>query len=315
MLNPRPTMSRTPLHTFRHSICIALIVAGCDGASRPPATSQPGVTTVFVTIAPQACFVKRIGGAHVDVHVLVGPGQSHHSFEPTPRQIQDLSTARVYFRIGLPIERGLVDKIQNTVTSLRIVDTSAGAKLRDATDACKEEGHDHSHHESKDPHIWLDPKLVILQARHIRDGLAAADPAHRAEFDANLKSLESDLTTLDAKLAATLAPLKGREFFVFHPAYGYFADAYGLTQIAVEEDGKEPGFKRIESLIARAKKAGVRLIFVQPQFPTTGAKTIANAIGGAVVPLDPMAEDYLANMDTMAREVARAIGPAKEHTP
>lgn len=289
-------------------------MAGCDTVARKP-TSQPGVTTVFVTIAPQACFVKRIGGPHVDVHVLVGPGQSHHSFEPTPRQIQDLSTARVYFRIGLPIERGLIGRIQSSVADLRIVDTSEGVPLIDATDACTEEGHDHSHHESKDPHIWLDPKLVVHQARHIRDGLAIADPAHRAEFDANLKALESDLAALDATLAKSLAPLKGREFFVFHPAYGYFADAYGLKQIAVEEEGKEPSFKRIETLIARAKKAGVKLIFVQPQFPTAGAKTIADAIGGAVVPLDPMAEDYLANMETMAREVARAIGPSKEKAP
>lgn len=299
---------------FHLPTCAIVALAGCDTASTKP-TSQPGITTVFVTIAPQACFVKRIGGAHVDVHVLVGPGQSHHSFEPTPRQIQQLSTARVYFRIGLPIERNLVEKIRNSITDLNIVDTSEGTKLLDATDACTEEGHDHTHHESKDPHIWLDPKLVILQARHIRDGLAAADPANRAEFDANLKALESDLGALDAKLAATLAPLKGREFFVFHPAYGYFADAYGLKQVAVEEEGKEPSFKRIETLIARAKKAGVKLIFVQPQFPTAGAKTIADAIGGAVVPLDPMAEDYLANMETMAREVARALGTAKEHTP
>ncbi|MEK6642437.1 MAG: zinc ABC transporter substrate-binding protein [Planctomycetota bacterium] len=299
---------------FACSIVALFLGTACDATPRPLTTTRPGVMKVFVTIAPQSYFVKRVGGDRVDVGILVGPGQSHHSYEPTPRQIQELSSARVFFRIGLPIERGLIDKIQSSIGDLRIIDTSQGVRLRDAAEACHEEGHDHSHEGSKDPHIWLDPKLVMLQARNIRDGLCAVAPEHRAEFDANLKAFEADLTALDGKLTQVLAPLKGREFFVFHPAYGYFADAYGLKQVAVEEEGKEPSMKRIDSLINRAKQAGVKLIFVQPQFPTAGAKIIADAIGGAVVPLDPMAVDYLSNMESMAREVSKALGQSREAT-
>ncbi len=287
-------------------LAIVPLVA-CHARPAEPATAR---LNVFVSIPPQGYFLKRIGGDHIDVQVLVEPGQSHHTYEPTPRQVSKLAQAGVYFRIGVPFERGLLDKITAGFTSLEIIDTSQGVPTR-AADA--HEGHGHVEESGRDPHIWLSPKLVKIQASTISDALRRIDPAHADDYAQNLRTFLADLDALDARIARVLLPLKGREFFVFHPAYGYFGDAYGLKQVAVEEEGKEPSLKRVQMLIDRARSDGVKLIFVQPQFPTAGAKAIAEAIGGAVVPLDPMATDYLKNLEYMADQIATAL-PRREST-
>jgi zinc transport system substrate-binding protein len=290
----------------------ALALIALAGCGSPPTPGPEGRLPLFVSILPQADFVERLGGRRVDVHVLVGPGQSHHAYEPTALQVGRLARAKAYFRIGVPFETGLLDKIAAAVPHLRIVDTSEGIRLRDATDGHDHDdaGCDHASHAGKDPHIWLDPRLVKVQAATICRALCELDPPHCDEFQANLQAFHAELDRLHEDISRLLAPLRGREFYVFHPAYGYFADAYGLTQVAVEEEGKEPSLRRLQGLIDRARRAGVRLIFVQPQFPTAGARAVAAAIGGAVVPMDPMARDYLASLRSMARLVADGLAGA-----
>lgn len=305
-----PSFLRRTIHVaaalVAGELCVCVISTGC----RPPSPAPPvGKITVFVSILPQSYFVQRVGGEHVDVHVLVGPGQSHHSYEPTPRQVSDLAKARVYFRIGVPFEAALLGKISAAFKGLDLVDTSQGIRFRQSSDSCTESGHEHAHAGGKDPHIWLDPQLVKIQAQTICDALCRIDPDHRADYEGNLRAFQADLDAVDVRIAKALAPLKGREFFVFHPAYGYFGDAYGLRQVAVEDEGKEPSLKRLAELIERARRAGARLILVQPQFPTSGAKAVADAIGGAVVPIDPLAADYLKNLEYMADQIAAALGP------
>ena len=286
----------------------AIVLAACASCRRaaPPPTEPTGKPLAFVSILPQAEFVQRVGGERVDVAVLLPPGQSPATYEPTPRQMAKLGRAQVYFRIRVPFERALLRKIATTMPKLNIVDTRQGIKLRRM--AAKHE-HDHDHAAgAPDPHIWLDPKRVKIQARTIANALAALAPEHAAELEKNLQSFQAELDRLDAKIAATLAPLRGRELFVFHPAYGYFADAYGLKQVAVELEGKEPSARALGALIERAKAKRVRVLFVQPQFSSKAATTVARAIGGAVVPMDPLARDYMANLESMAASVRTALG-------
>ena len=284
----------------------AMLLAACASCRRAPAPpAEPtGKPLVFVSILPQAEFVQRVGGERVDVAVLLPPGQSPATYEPSPRQMTKLGRAQVYFRIGVPFERALLRKIASAMPKLNIVDTSQGIKLRRMA-----AGHDHEHGAgAADPHTWLDPKLVKIQAGTIAHALTALAPAHAAEFERNLQSFQAELDRLDAKIAATLAPLRGRELFVFHPAYGYFADAYGLKQVAVELEGKEPSARALGALIERAKARGVKVMFVQPQFSSKAAATVARAIGGAVVPMDPLARDYESNLESMAASVRAALG-------
>jgi zinc transport system substrate-binding protein len=267
---------------------------------------------LFVSIPPQKYFVERIAGPHAQIEVLVGPGQSHHTYEATPRQIAGLHRARAYFRIGVPFENGLVEKIGASMPGLAIIDTSAGVSLLDMKEECDEPGEtaeEHAHEGGKDPHIWLDPKRVQFQAATIAESLTRFDPAHANEYAANLAAFRRDLDATDAKIRRQLAPFRGRAFYVFHPAYGYFADTYGLKQVAVETGGKEPSLNGLNRLIRSARQSGTKVIFVQPQFPTAAANAVAEAIDGRVVPVDPLAIDYLRNLEFMADQIAAALMP------
>ena len=265
--------------------------------------------TVFTSILPQEYFVERVGGDRVQVQALVTPGRSPATYEPTPRQMAALSEAKVFFRIGVPFENGLVPKIEGIAKGLQIVDTREGITLREMTA--------HHHHGDEhlegcddggaDPHIWLSPRLVKVQARTIADALIDVDPAGTATYETNLAVFLDELDTLDAHLVEALAPVTGKTFMVFHPAWGYFADTYGLEQTPIEIEGKDPSGQQLARVIEMAKDEGVLVIFVQPQFSTGSAERVAEAIDGAVVPIDPLARDYVANLERVAKAVHKAL--------
>jgi len=165
------------------------------------------------------------------------------------------------------------------------------------------EHHDHNHGEW-DPHVWLSPVLLGAQAHVVAHALAELDPDHAAEYEANAEAVEIEALELDGELAETLAPLEGTRFYVFHPAFGYFAKAYGLKQISIETGGREPSAKQLTELISQAREDDVRLILVQPQFQQRGASRIARAIGASLEEVDPLAPDAFATMRRLA-EVLR----------
>jgi zinc transport system substrate-binding protein len=254
-----------------------------------------------------ADFVERVGGDRVIVEVLVPPGQSPATYEPSPKQMARLAEAPVYFRVGSPFEESFASKLASTHPDLQVVDLREGVTLRRMAEHHEHgEGCDHGQ-KGADPHVWLDPLRVKILAETVGSALARLAPEHEAEFRRNLARFHEDLDGLHGRIERILLPLKGREIFVFHPAYGYFTDRYGLIQVAVEMGGKEPGPRRLATLIERARERGVKVIFVQPQFSRKSAQAIADAVGGAVVPLDPLARDCLSNLETMATVVEKAL--------
>lgn len=263
--------------------------------------------SVFVSVEPQRFFVERIGGSGMKVEALVGPGQSPATLDPSPKTIARLSSADLYFRTGLPFEEVLLNRFKEGHPGLKIVDVRRGLEL------VKLEGHGHKDEDKGqgsgelDPHIWLSPRLSMTQARVISEALCEADPARAALYRKNLEALITDLERVDAELAALLAPYKGREFLVFHPSFGYFARAYGLKQVAVEHEGKEPGARSMARLVERARKAGVSAVVAQPQFADRAARAIAGALGGTVIKADPLAADYLENLGRIARALMKAM--------
>jgi len=274
------------------------------------------VPTIAVSILPQSEFVARIGGDRVRVLTLVGPGASPHSYEPTPRQMAELSGASVWFTIGVEFENALLPKVKSLYPKLRIVNSAQGISYRtlethdheeEAPEApatpAAEEDHDEG---GIDPHVWLGLDAVRLQLATIRDALIALKPVDAAYFRANHDAYRGEIDALFAGLSKQLAPLRGATAYVYHPSFGYFLDNFGIRQEAVEVGGKEPTQKTLALLIKNAKADGAKVIFVQKQFSSAAARTVAAAIGGVVVQIDPLAGYWLENIGIMGEALKRA---------
>lgn len=271
-----------------------------------------GPIPVFVSIAPQAYFVQQIGKDLVDVHVLVEPGADPHTYEPKPRQMVALSKAALYFAIGIEFEAAKLDRITSVNPHLKVIYTDHGILKRPMT----AHGHDDlepghgkraDHQERLDPHIWLSPPLVMQQARSILTALQATDPVHRTDYETNYRAFILDLVDLDADLRASFDGLRGTSFMVFHPSWGTFADTYGLNQVSIEIEGKGPKPAQLGQLIEHARNNRIKVVFVQPQFSSKSAEQIAKAIDGRVVVVDPLAQNWKANLHQVAEEFANAF--------
>lgn len=270
---------------------------------------------VFVSVLPMKTFVEKIGGEHVEVHAMVQPGYSPATYDPTPQQIAALATARLYIRTGVPFEHAWMQRMRSANPAMELLDVREGLELR--TLESHAHGHEHKHahgHENPaagalDPHVWTSPVMVKQMAGSIRDELAALDPAHEAEFARNHDGFVAELDRLDREIHALLDPLKMRRFMVFHPSWGYFADSYGLVQVPIEHEGKQPGARALARLIEEARERKIRVLFVQPQFDRRQAQQIAEAIGGSVIAVNPLAPDYIDNMRKVARQFAEALQP------
>ncbi len=271
-----------------------------------PAGEKP--LNVFVSIPPQVYFAEQIGGDLISAEALLPPGENPATFAPTPAKMARLARTDLFFRIGVPFEALIIPKIRNMAADMAIVDVRKGIALRRMQRSLAEENHGHSHIEGGyDPHIWLSPLLVKKQAKTMRDALSRRDPDHNEIYQQNCENFVEALETLHQDLKAILAPVQGKSLFVFHPAFGYLADAYGLEQVAVEMEGKTPKGKSFSRFLQRARKKKIQVIFVQPQFDSKAARKIARTIEGAVIPLNPLAEDYMNNLKEMAIKIRDAL--------
>ena len=289
---------------------------------------------VFVSIVPQKFFVEQIGKDLVTVNVMVQPGASPATYEPKPKQMAELSKSEIYFSIGVPFENAWLGKIAAANPKMKMVATDQGIEKQpmaahhhheeaeehhEQGEEHHEEGHEHHdaadhehaehhHHEQGlDPHIWLSPPLVKMQAQTIMAALQTADPAHKSTYEANYEQFAATIDALDVDLKQTFAGRQGLQFMVFHPAWGYFAQAYGLAQVPIELEGKDPKPAQLKELIEHARESKINVIFVQPQFSTKSANQIAKAIDGQVVPADPLAEDWASNLKMVAEKFKAAL--------
>ncbi|MFO7862247.1 MAG: zinc ABC transporter substrate-binding protein [Desulfosalsimonas sp.] len=261
----------------------------------------------FVSIQPQKYFVERIGGQTMEVNVMVAPGSHPAVYEPSPRQMAALSRADLYFAAGVPFEDAWLKKIRPANPDLKIVHTDAWIQKQPIDRNGSTEA-DHGHnHGNEDPHIWLSPPLVMIQARHIVAALSQADPDNADTYEANGQKFISELAQLDTRLRRMFAQRpQNREFLVFHPSWGYFADAYGLKQIPVEISGKTPRATDLQRLITLAREKGIQTVLIQPQVSSKSAQTIARAIDGNVVSADPLAENWPENLVEVAGKILEA---------
>ncbi len=328
------------LSRIRESIFFVVLLS-CLIATTVLAEKTPPKTMVFTAIAPYGYFIEQIGGESVSVETLVGVGKDPHTFEPTAAQISRLGSAQAYFKVGMPFEERLVKKIAALFPHLKIIDLNSGLKLREMEtsdhhqdsdaethsherdNSGKQKGHDHrnsssggpdSHtsnhrhaHGTMDPHVWLSPANVKIISSSILETLASIDPERVHVFSENAQAFNQKIDDLDKHLAESFRNIKHRNFYVYHPAFGYLADRYGLRQKAVEIGGKEPSAKQLARLVDSARREGVKVIFVAPQFSRKGAETVASGIGGVVLEIDPLAGDYLGNMHKMGDNIRSGL--------
>ena len=284
------------------TVCILIVMTLLliSAACAPTASAAGGKIGVMVTVLPQVEFVSAVGGDKVDVTAMVPPGANPHTYEVTPAQMASLSKAKIYFKVGSPIEFELtwLDKLIAQNPDMLMVDCSKGIDLIQSTDP-DEPG--------IDPHIWTSVRNVRVMVKNICDGLTRLDPANANYYEGNRDSYLQKLDALDADIKASLEGIASRTFIVYHPAWGYFAHDYGLTQLGIEQEGKEPKAAYMARLIKEAKQKNIKVIFVSPQYDTRSADAIATEIGGSVVSIDAEgAKDYIDNL----RKVAAAFGEA-----
>lgn len=268
-------------------------------ACRPSPPTSGGPLQISVSIAPQRYFVERVGGEFVVVNVMVPPGAEPHTFEPKPQQLQALSQADAYLTIGTEFEAAWLGRMQALHPAMVMVDTTQGIERLPLPGR--------SGGAVPDPHIWLSPALVKLQAQTIYQALAALDPPHQPQYQANLAAFMVDIDRLDGEIRQALQGVKHRRFLVFHPSWGYFARDYDLEMITIEVGGQEPSAAELADLIRRAQQARIRVVFAQPQFSQQAARTLAQQIGGDVLLIDPLAADWLDNLRQAAQTFARVL--------
>jgi zinc transport system substrate-binding protein len=308
------------------------VLGGCNSSSNNSTnqseTSPPEVTEetleITVSIPPQEYLVKKIGGVlrsrslrdRFSVNVMVQPGDNLHLYEPKPQQLKKLSQAEAYISIGVPFEKAWMDKIKAANPNMLIVDSAKGIERMEmvAHHHQGEEEHEEEHSEdgeTLDPHIWLSPPLVKIQAKNIYQGLSQLDPENQAEYQQNLDQFRAEIDQLDQTIKQNLAGIENRKFIVFHPAWGYFARDYNLVQIPIEVGGQQPSAAELAELIQKAREENIKVIFAQPEFSTKHAKTIAQEIGGQVLLINPLAPDWSDNLLEVSQSFAEVLKKTK----
>ncbi len=262
------------------------LLGAAPGCSSPPPSQRP---VVLCSVLPQAWFVERLAGERVQIEVMIPPGASPATYEPSVQQMQAAARASLYIKVGhpsFPFEATWLEPLLKQGRELRQVDSSAGLELLEG-----------------DPHVWVSPGCARIMARNIAQALEELLPEDRKAIQANLQALLAEVDAVDRELQESLGSLRGTRFYAFHPAWGYLAREYGLEQVAVEEEGQEPSAGRLSELLEQARRDQIRVLFVQPQFSEASARMLAEDLGARILSLDPLARDWPATM----RQVAAAF--------
>jgi zinc transport system substrate-binding protein len=264
-------------------------------------------TAVFVSVLPQKFFTEHIGGERAEVSVLVEKNRDPHTFEPLPAKMAALSSADGYLSIGLPFEESLLPRVRQLNPSLRVFPVDKGIQKIPGKNG--EEHHDHKHGHDRggsDPHVWNGLREARIIAENTFAALAELDPEGSEYYGRNLRDFKSRLDALDLEFKELFRGKEGAAFLVFHPAWGYLAREYGLEEVAIESDGKEPKASEMAETITEAKKRGVKVVFISPQFSGRSAEIIARGIGASVRTVNPLSEEWEENLRAAVRAIAEA---------
>lgn len=281
---------------FRKFLTFIILTGALTVAARSLNADSEKPIGVVVSIAPLAEFVEQIGESRVDVTVMVPAAVNEHTYEPAPDQLKALSKAGLYVAVGsgIEFEFAWLERFQRLNPRLRICDASQNVRLITG------EAHGHAH---SDPHIWLSPKRAQIMAAAISGCLSEADRGNQDFYNKNLDRFQSELQKLETDLSRLFSGLKQRDFLSAHSAWRYFAQDFGLNEIAIESEGKEPSASEILKIIEMVKQKNIRSIFTAPQFSKRYAEMIAKETGARLVEADPLSKDYIQNLREFANHL------------
>lgn len=256
---------------------------------------------VLVTVAPHKFFVDQISENTIPVQLMVPVGASSHTYEPTPKQILSAVKGDIWFTIGESFEPKAARSLTTYNPKMQIVDMRPGVNL------IRDDGHHHCcscHPGAEDVHYWLSARESKAQGLTMFNALSARYPEKKELLTRGYNKFISGLDALDQELAAILKPAEGRSILVSHPAYSYLLRDYGMGQISIEFEGKDPTPFQLTNTLRDARNAKVTKVFVQPQYPSKGATLVAKEIGAKVETLEPYSENYFETMREIAKKFA-----------
>jgi zinc transport system substrate-binding protein len=259
--------------------------------------NETGNRIISVSIAPFKYFVKEISGNNFSVNVMVPAGANPHIYEPYPDQINKLRQSVAYISNGyLGFEMTWLDRFYEMNRSMKKL------SLGDSIDPIiSGDNHGSDHFESADPHYWVSPICALKMASSVREFLIELDPQNRQQYDENHKILTERIREVDSMARELSSPGRKKEFMIYHPNLAYLARDYGLEEIAVEKEGKEPSPSRLRELIDLAKNDNLKVILVQREYDTRNARAIAEETGSRVIIIDPLSEDWYSSTSEIIR--------------
>ena len=281
-------------------LIIAVIVLGYTALTKLDSVSSDGKINVAVSIGPEVQWVNAVGGDKVNVILMVPSGADPHTYEPLPDQLIQVSSAKMYAEIGLPLEfeTNYMGKIESANPNMLIVNCSEGITL--IPNSAENES------ETMDPHDWVDPKNAKIMVNNIYNGLVKVDPADKEYFLNNRNLYMAQLDQLDENTTKILKDKKGTDILVFHPAFGYYAKDYNLTQVGVMLNDEEPSPQRIAMIVDIAKADNITVMYNEPQYDPEYMQSISSQVGGKVITVNDLDENYLQNMMNVAKAFAQS---------
>ena len=291
------------LNKMKKTLLLSLILLVFFSCTSKEKTTKEA--TITVSILPQKFFVDYLTNSSIAVNVMIPPGASPASYDPSPKQLKALSNSVVYFRIGhIEFEKTWIKKIKTQNPQLKFVNTSEKANLIYAS----EHRHgDHVHKSGIDPHIWLSPREVTTQIDIVYKELCTIFPENKVQFENNYHKLIDSINTRDSLFNFLFSNCNSKKFIIFHPALAYFARDYGLIQIPMEVDGKEPNPNELKKIIDVAIKENIKAVFIQEEFDVENAHSIAKEIDGKVIQLNPLAYNWLESVSEIAESLHKAL--------
>jgi len=274
-------------------IC-AMCLTGCTNQAKDATVDEKPI--VAVSIVPEQTFVKAVCGDLVDIVTLVPPGSSPENYEPTAKEMEKFSDASLYFSIGVPTEEANILPKAGDVKVISLQDEVAAVY----EDRMFESG-------ERDPHIWLSPKRAKVMVEVIAREMSELDPKNKNTYEKNAADYIAQLDEVDQEIKDALEGVESKKFMVYHPAFGYIADDYGLEMYALEEDGKEATAQHLQEMIDLAKKENIKVIFYQKEIDSSQSEAFAEEIDGKTIQLSPLAADYIDNLKNMAQTMEEAM--------
>lgn len=289
-------------------IIIAIFFYGCNTEE-----GNKKEHIVSVSIIPQQYFIDYLSDSSILVNVMIPPGAGHSTYEPLPSQMKYLNMSEIYFKIGhLDFEHAWVNRFANSNKTMKIIDLSVGINLHTAentkqTSSDKHHNHGHHHHSSIDPHIWLNPDMVKTMIPKITNELSSLLPEKKELFSIRAQQLMHDIDSLDNYICNQFEGVTNRKFLIFHPALTWYANRYGLEQISVEVDGKEPSPSEMKEIIKTIKENNIKVILIQSEFPFERARSISEETGADIVQINPLSYDWLNNMYKITSVIKQSL--------